>query len=70
MEELDGGLVLLGLNQAPSMNAVLRALKKEECSLHNCVASIADDARFVQQASWGGGPARTESNPTALVPLL
>lgn len=32
------------------MNAVLRALKKEDGSLWNCLASIADDARFVQQA--------------------
>lgn len=48
MEGLEGELVL-GLNQAPSMNAVLRALKKEEASMFCCVASIAQDAQFVQQ---------------------
>ncbi len=47
----DGATVLLGLNQAPSMNSVLRALKREESSLFSCVASIADDAQFVEQAS-------------------
>ena len=48
MEGLEGELVL-GLNQAPSMNAVLRALKREEASMLCCVASIAQDAQFVQQ---------------------
>lgn len=48
MEGLEGELVL-GLNQAPSMNAVLRALKREEASMFCCVASIAQDAQFVQQ---------------------
>lgn len=48
MEGLEGELVL-GLNQAPSMNAVLRALKREEASMFCCVASIAHDAQFVQQ---------------------
>ena len=44
--------VLLRLNEAHvSMTAVLRALKREEYSLYNCVASIVDDALFVQQAS-------------------
>lgn len=46
---MEGELVLLGLNQAPSFNAVLKALKREESTVHNCVASIADDALFVQQ---------------------
>jgi tRNA A64-2'-O-ribosylphosphate transferase len=46
--------VLLRLNEAHvSMTAVLRALKREECSLYNCVASIVDDALFVQQARQG-----------------
>lgn len=45
--------MLLGLNQAPSMNSVLRALKREDSSLFSCVASIADDAQFVEQASQG-----------------
>lgn len=52
MEGLGGELVL-GLNQAPSMNAVLRALKKEEASMFCCVASIAHDAQFVQQVRLG-----------------
>lgn len=43
--------LVLGLNQAPSMNAVLRALKREEASLFSCVASIADDAQFVARVS-------------------
>ncbi|KAL4421701.1 hypothetical protein ABPG77_010645 [Micractinium sp. CCAP 211/92] len=47
----DEATVLLGLNQAPSMNSVLRALKREESSLFSCVASIADDAQFVEQVS-------------------
>ncbi|KAI3436605.1 hypothetical protein D9Q98_006022 [Chlorella vulgaris] len=42
---------LLGLNQVPTLNAVLRALKKEEASLYSCVCSIADDARFVEQVA-------------------
>lgn len=49
--DVEGVTVLLGLNQAPSMNSVLRALKREESSLFSCVASIANDARFVEQAS-------------------
>lgn len=46
---IGGEEIMLTLNQVPSMNVVLRALKREECSLYNCVASIADDAHFVAQ---------------------
>ena len=43
--------VLLGLNEVPSINQVLRCLKHEEHSPSSCVASIVDDALFVEQVS-------------------
>jgi hypothetical protein len=53
------------LNEVPSLNAVLRALKREESSLFNCVCSIIDDAQFVQQArsAWQG-----QCNPSSRRP--
>lgn len=50
------------LNEVPSLNAVLRALKREESSLFNCIASIVDDAQFVEQAR---GPAWQAALPLA-----
>lgn len=45
---MEGQLVFPGA-QVPSVNKMLRVLKREESSLFNCAASCIDDAEFVGQ---------------------
>lgn len=49
---------LQSLSLQPSMSAVLRDIRRQELSLFNCVASIIEDAAFVQQIAelWAGLP--------------
>jgi len=49
--ELPGGFTLHVCNQQPSITAVLRAVKRDEHGLYNCVASIAHDLKFVERVT-------------------
>ena len=47
--DVPGGLTLHICNQQPSITGVLRAVKREEHGIFNCITSIVHDSEFVQQ---------------------
>ena len=47
--DVPGGLTLHICNQQPSITAVLRAVKRAEHGLFNCIASIVHDYQFVNE---------------------
>jgi hypothetical protein len=49
----------------PSVNRVLRELRRQEHSLYNCVASIVADAAFVAEARFLNHPLRWNLPQTA-----